>query len=780
MVTALLVAIALPWQEPDVRIELDRDEVHVGDVVQLNVVATGADHDATDIADQPQFDGFSVVGMTRSSVVNYRGAQGVRTTTWLYQLRAAAAGSFMLGPIRVTVGDRELTSERIGIRVSAAGEAADEGLAERLRRIVRFAPGPDGTDQVIVSVVPSTDTIVLGDQLDLLVVAWFPRDVRTRLRTRPTLTPPELTGAWSYSQTAALGVLSSRNVAGRMYDLFVHHQVVFPLTPGRFEVGAASVTYNLPLRTSILSREIPQEIQSRPTAVTVLPQPAGGHREGAAARGLRLDVAVDTNRFAAGEAATLVASLRGRGNVALWPEPTIDWPRGLRVYPGQTEIHIDSDSGIVSGTKSFAYLLVADSVGTYNIPPPTFAYFDLDVRRVRTATAPAFRLVSRVDREGVAVADPAVRVMRPIGLSPAERLYAQIPRWGWWLLLGVPPLFALAVRGAVRWRRRERPVPTQPGTREGLAALDESFRNALRDLVPDAPVREGDRLAAALTAAGVEGPVSVHAARVRDRLRHAVYGPGGGADEEELVAEVREVLNALPRARSVRSRVLGTVAVAVLALLVGSAGPLQGQGTSAEQLFEAGSFRQAADSFAARAARAPREPANWVNLGYALEAAGQPARARVAWLRAARLQPRDPQVRSALRAGPSPDPASRRLTRVFWVTPFEALLAATGLWLVTWVLVAAGMPVGRVLVAATLAAVAGAYGWQVLEQYHRPTALVVTPSAPVRTAPHGSASPARQLSEGTAVRIDRQEGAWLLISREGTSGWVLAEEVARI
>ena len=65
--------------------------------------------------------------------------------------------------------------------------------------------------------------------------------------------------------------------------------------------------------------------------------------------------------------------------------------------------------------------------------------------------------------------------------------------------------------------------------------------------------------------------------------------------------------------------------------------PGSARAQSAEDLYDAGAFRVAADSFSARAAAGPDVPAHWYNLGNALYRLGDDAGARAAWVRAARL-----------------------------------------------------------------------------------------------------------------------------------------------
>jgi hypothetical protein len=213
--------------------------------------------------------------------------------------------------------------------------------------------------------------------------------------------------------------------------------------------------------------------------------------------------------------------------------------------------------------------------------------------------------------------------------------------------------------------------------------------------------------------------------------------------------------------------------------LVGSA-PVQAQTSSAEALFEAGALRAAADSFAARAAGEPRDPAHWYNLGATLYRAGADGKATAAWTLAARLAPRDPAIRRALRLLPAADPVTEQLLRVGWATPAEwAIVGAMG-WVVLWFAVALGTR--RRVVLALLAAVVissailGAIEWR---RRDLPVVVVTADAAPVRTAPYGGASAAATISAGGALLAGRSYGPWREVHRkDGIHGWVLGEEIA--
>ncbi len=514
--------------------------------------------------------------------------------------------------------------------------------------------------------------------------------------------------------------------------------------------------------------------------MTVLPQPTASRPDafgGAAASDLRLAMTMDTAGFAGGRAATITATLSGRGNVSLWPEPDIEWPNGLRVYPGNAEVRVDSDAGYVTGSKSFSYLLVADSVGSFNLSPIAFEYFDLDARDYRSVQTNPIQLVARVGREASPTGADPPSLMSPLGPAVAQRLVTQARWYHWVILVVVAPLLFFIRLAISAFAKRTRRAVTAPPARDNLVGLNDAFRAALGDMVPEGHLRDGDGLAAALRAAGVEPPVAGHATKVRDRLQQAIYGPEGVTDVEELAAEVQEVLRALPGGRARRAYRVGTAAAMTAFVFATGAAA---QAPSAEQLFEAGIFDAAADSFAYRASLEPNEAAHWFNAGSAWWGANSPTRARAAWITAARLRPREPAIQEALARDGQLDPISRRMVLVYPLTPAEAAALAGALWVLAWALMAFGVRWRHAWPLLAFGLLVGAFAAFGHVRYREPVALIVLPDTPVRAAPFASAPVGRTLPDNAAVTITRRRGAWRLVRRGDVEGWVLETELARI
>jgi hypothetical protein len=792
---SIVTALTL-MQGAEVTASVDRTHLTVGEELVLTVRARSRSTDAVEIL-LPQLNGFIVVGSRDMTEVSFGGEAGVaiRTTVRALQLRAQQPGALLIGPVRARQGASIVSTDPILITVDSAANRVGSSLSPLARSLLETTPVPasDRTDRVALTMLVPTDTVYAGQQVDLIAAAWIPRELRERMRRPPVLTLVTPEGVWAYPATASPGVALSRQVAGRWMDLFVTQQVVFPLAPGRLIVPPASVEYALPVTFSFFSREERYTLRSDSISIAVLPlpQPTGNPGTTVVGQGLTLDVQLDPASTRSGEPVEAAVTVNGIGNVALWPEPSVRWPSGFRVYPAQTEIRVVPQAGRIAGSKVFRFLAVPDSSGNFMLPEVRYSYFDAVTGRFEVASSTPQRLSVAMGAE-----PRAARVLPTLlarrGEQPAERLSRRLSWEGWLSVLLMPPMLAwLAQR---RRRRATQPRDSSPGRAPPeltpLGRLEWEFLAVLASHVSDPFARGGDGLAQALRAAGVDSAVADHVKRLRDRLRAARYGPRGLGDSAELAAEVEQVLRVLGADGAQGSRRPHTMVTAVLVTMgfVGAqhAAPLHSelgpaQTPSAEALYEAGALRAAADSFAARAAREPRDAAHWFNLGATLYRAGADGKATVAWTVAARLAPRDAAIGRARGLLPPPDIMTDKLLRVGWATPAEWSIIGGVAWIALWLAVAIGAhrrrPILVVFGGATLAALV----LGVIEQRRRdlPTAVVVGEAVPVRTAPYGGASSTTTVAPGAALLVQRSYGSWREVRRgDGLHGWVLSSEIA--
>jgi len=750
---------------------VDRDRVSVGEEFTLTIsAASDAAGPLTLIT--PTFDGFEVVRRGERREVT---TTGRRTQVWDFLLKAKSVGAHTLGPAQIVQGGITAQTSTVEVEVIAQGTGLASQLNPRLRELLLAAPPPPDSGPH-VSILLSAERAVVGEQVDVVTLAWFPRELRLRLRRQPTLEPPGFSGVWNYPQVVPPGIAATKKVGDVWYDLFIYHQVIYPITPGAVTGTPAVLRFSVPLAFQFFSQEERYELKSAVPRLGVLALPDDGRPagfDGAVASGLTLTREVDgTPR--AGEPVGVRFELRGRGNVSLWPPPFVRWPAGLQVYPEGTDEKLDAVGGVLGGTKTFRFLVVPDSSGVLPIPTVTYHFYDPEPATYQVASTPGVRVPVAPALAAVASrAEPPPLLLAP-DPQPTWRAAHVVPWWGWlviWLLPVVAYVF-------VRLPRREGAVVARSKPEAPWIAAQHRLDAALQRLGADGAA-EPVALVRALRTAGADAALADRVVAVQARLGAERFARKGGAVPRALLDEVAALVAVLDRLGH-RGRLRAGRASAVIILLL-LAIPAGGQEMPAERLYETGAFRSATEGYRERAEVAPEVVANWYGLGASAYRAGDDGVAIAAWIRAARLAPRSRALTRALLLVPAPDPRTAAWRGVPPVTPEELFLGATILWLAAWGGVAFSRRWrGRWAVVASGAVVALLLaGWTAREQ-SRPLGIV-TENLPLRVSPHGRAPGSRDLPIGTAVRPTRVRADWTLVrAATGEVGWVPTAGVAWI
>src|SRR3989441_545713 len=377
-------------QGAEVTASVDRTHLRVGEELMLTIRAHTRAADPVDIM-LPPLNGFAIVGSRDMTEVAISGGSGsIRTTVRELQLRAQQPGALLIGPVRARQGGSVVATDPILITVDSAADRTTSTLSPLARSLLESTPAPVSrrADRVALTMLVPSDTVFAGQQVDLIVTAWIPRDLGERMRRPPLLTLVTPEGVWAYPTAASSGVALSRQVNGRWMDLFIAHEVVFPLAPGRLIVPPASVEYALPVTFSFFSREERYTLRSDSIAITVLPLPPAPAPPGTDVVGqaLTLDLHVDPATTRVGEPVEAAVAINGVGNVALWPEPALKWPAGFRGYPAQTEGRIAAQGGRGARSQTFPFLAVPDSSGNFVLPAVRYPYFDAGTGKYETAS----------------------------------------------------------------------------------------------------------------------------------------------------------------------------------------------------------------------------------------------------------------------------------------------------------------------------------------------------------------------------------------------------------
>jgi hypothetical protein len=779
VIAALLLLAALQQgTAPQVVVGVDRDRLAVGDVLGLTIRVTSAREDPLRV-DLASIRGFEVEARSeRSEVATGSG----RTTVIEFRLRANDPGEWRLGPVTVRQGASFTQSDAVTVTVEGGTPApVIANIGTRLSRLLQRARPPSPLRQAGISVLVSDSIAVVGEQVDVVTIAWFDREVRQQLRRAPTVEAPRLEGVWSYPQPVPSGIAASRQVNGRWYDLFILHHIVFPLTPGNVPISPATLQYSVPRNFQFFSQEERYKAESARSRFVVRALPDQGRPPifaGAVGRGLAVTQQVTPASGKQGESFTAAITVRGEGNVALWPQPDIRWPNGVRVYPESAEESVNAREGRLVGEKVFKFLLLADSAGTLAVPLVRYAYFDPVEGRYQLAEGAATALVvaPRGRRSASRAEPPPIRIDRRTPL--ALRVQRTLPGAVWVLILLLP----VAGYGVQRWPRPRRAAPSaQALARRGdsLGASERRLEQALRQLTGTRFEGHPLGLAQLLRHAGVAPEQAEELARLWDQLRLARYSPAATGAPEALARQVEAALAraGLAAARSGprwRTRT-GLLSVALL-LTAGASGQAQ---TAPERLYEAGAYSGAAAGFSRQLDVRPDSPALWFNLGAAAYRAGDDGEALAAWTQGARIAPRDGGIRRALLLLP---PADTDASTWLWVAPLspaELWLVGAVCWLVAWggILWTRRFR-GRWIVLLAGGALFLALGTGLAFWYHDPTAVVAS-NAVLRLSPHELAPAVGEVTKLGAVKLEAQRGPWWKVRAPGGRiGWIRESDLA--
>jgi hypothetical protein len=626
------------------------------------------------------------------------------------------------------------------------------GLSPRARAMLdRFTPPSGG--QVSVGTRFSADTVWIGQQLELVTAAWFPRELRDRLRRQPTLRTPSLSGLWSAPNQTTPTLAETRRVNGRVYDLFISHQTLFPLGAGAIEAPPAVLTYAVPASSSFFAPEDRTTLESRVARLYIRPIPASLAARlgsGPTARDIRLQWRLPNQQLVAGTPVTVDLVVSGQGNVTLWPAPEIAWAPNIRVYSEPTEERITRPAGLVSGEKRFRYTLVADSVGVLTLPRVRYPYFDPELVQVRVAMANGVGVA--VLPTGSVATRAQVSASRTFQTPIASRIVRTF--WPVLVLLALLP-FGLA------WRYRRRPVVE-------VAPRALSLEEELRRLVGQSTDAAPGRVSQALRRRGIARHDAALVERWLAEMDRHRWGPAAAPPPDDAV--VTQVVNRLRRRRSSR------IAWPLLLLLLLGAPRVGAQWDEALSRFADGDGAGASRLFEEVAATNPAASSVWFNIGAARWAAGDDVGSVAAWLQGSKVAPRDPRFRDALEAVPSMPRELHSLAPTIPLSRDELVL----LGLVTWLIAAWSWRRRRNLALATGSVMLLALGTAITRTHveSRDQALI-RPGATLRVSPVPTAPTLEPADAWSVAVVERQERDWLLVALEnGRRGWLPKSQVA--
>jgi tetratricopeptide (TPR) repeat protein len=552
------------------------------------------------------------------------------------------------------------------------------------------------------------------------------------------------------------------------------------------------------------------------------------------------DVTAAPTDVAAGDPVTVRSVIRGDGSLDGVAPPAVVATDRFRVYPTQATAPAEG-----SNERVFEQVVIPLRDGTLPLTLPRFSFFDPAARAYRTIAPAPITLTVRASAKAHAApeivgARPAAPVaperpetlgrdivfikdapgtLTPIGAPPRHRHPI------WWLLQLIPILLWAGASQVARRRRRlsgdlgyARFTRAGREARTALAAAQATLARgdvtgshdavaaALRDYLAAKlglpPGTVGESAPAHLRAGGVEAALVDQIVGFFTDCEAARFAPGDTTpgDVERALASADTIVRSIERRRGLGpARVAGclvALAMAATAIAATSDGP-SALFIRANGLYGEEHYAEAAATYEQILAGGVESGAVQFNLGNAYLKTGDVGHAVLAYERARRHIPGDPDLAANLGfarelahdvipptlgttlAFPFAERATTNtlatVTMAAWWTLWLALAGAALLPAAASVCRAIALASGFV---ATVAGSSGAYRLWTLE---RPTLAVVVArdDVTVRSEPTPNATALFVAKPGTVLEVDRtREGSSSVTSRDGRRGWVESPALA--
>ena len=694
-----------------------RVEVH--NIVELgerfNVVfVVDGEHAPSDFQWSPGDDFTLVWGPQKGTSTSISIVNGKTTktsqTSYTYILQAKKTGAFQLASATATVKGTEIHSRAAQVTVV---EGRDEAAAAQGSSGGAYGSGSGSAGEARQSASQNTGEIFMRLNLSKReAVVGEPITATLKIYQRANLTGfedakfPKFNGFWSQEVDTPQNIEFQREQVGdKMFNAAVLRRwVLIPQKSGTLTIDPSEVVCLVNVRTQrqrtgsifddffendyVTQR---QRVMTPAIGVKVTALPGGAPAGFSGAVGeYSVSARISKDSLRTHDAASLIVTVTGKGNVSLVEAPKISFPPDFEAYDVKATSATDKSG--TNGSKTFEYPFIPRSPGSFTLPPVRFSYYDVKGHRYATASTDSLRLsVARsaggatqpvqdgagtltVDRKGVKNLGEDIRFIKTkTSLSEDKGFFVGKPLfWGLaaFLVLAAAAVWLslrkLAARRADVVGTRNRKATRQALKRLKLAgdflnknlytAFYEELHRALIGFIADKLTMDmadqsKENIAEALSARGVPEATVKSFTDLLDACEYARYAPDAG--HEAMNAHYEQAVSVITAIDSSMKKGISAAAAApVIALLL--ALPLGAQAAESYpdslwkagvEAYSAGQWAEALQDWSDVAATGLRSKELYYNLGNAYFKTGETAQAVLNYERALRLDPSDADVR---------------------------------------------------------------------------------------------------------------------------------------
>ena len=614
--------------------------------------------------------------------------------TYTYILTPKNTGSFTIPAGTITVKGKTWSTSPVNVTVVAEGASAQSGRQQSPGQS-RQSSTDISDDNLFLSLTFSKRNVVVGEP----VVATLKLYQRVNIAGFEDARFPSFNGFWNQEIESPTNIEFHRESRdNKIYNAAVLRKyILIPQQSGTLTVDPAELVCLVNVRTvssgsvSIFDeffdeyRTVRKRISTPSYKINVSPLPAGApasFKGGVGQFGISVELSKDSLRTH--DAASLIVTIKGNGNVSLLEEPDVVFPPDFEVYDTKVSESVDKASGM-SGSKTYEFPFIPRSAGDFAIAPVKYSYYDIKADRYVTIETPMIPFTVKkgnepessgaavmpgVTQRGVQNLNQDIRFIstRDHRLSPKGDFFTgSVLFWVLAVLIavvGAASYFLLRTlaarradvagsknRGATKMARKRLHRASEFLSQNLYSAFYDELHRALVGYVSDklnmsVADYSKEKFSEALGGRGVPADTIDRFLSILDACEFARYSPDQG--NSAMSAHYQDAVDVISSIDSYMKNGKNQAAAKVVAVLVLLGFPMSGFAADAyvDSLFNAasaayseGQWADAAGTYTAIENLGLESPALYCNMGNAWFKSGDVAKAMLYYERALKLDP---------------------------------------------------------------------------------------------------------------------------------------------
>lgn len=625
-------------------------------------------------------------------------------TTFTYILIPKATGTFQLPVATALLSGDRISSTQASIQVVSDGASSSQssgkngGKSSGGGQTSSTGSGEISSNDLFMRLSLSRTEVVIGEPITATLKIYQ----RANVVGFENAKFPTFNGFWSQETYVPNNIEFKReSLDDKIYNTAVlRTYVLIPQQSGAITIDPAELVCLVNIRTAPSTsnslfdsffqdeyRTIRKRVTTPAVKVKVNPLPAGQPASfGGGVGNFGISARLTTDNLKTHDAASLIITVSGRGNVALLEEPKVNFPPDFEVYDTKTTENTDKSNGGTSGSKSFEYPFIPRSHGDFTIDPVEYSYYDVNAGKYVTLrteplhvkvakgkggdSTPVTTVNSGVERKDVKSLADDIRFIftgKP-GLSGSGSFF--VGSVFFWILLALMILGATSVylafrkvaamradvagtknRRATKMAQKRLKLAGEYLDKNLYTAFYEELHKALIGFVSDKLNMDmseisKDNIASALTEGGVSAEQTKAFTDLLDACEFARYSPDGGneAMRSHYDAALKVISSIDSGLKTGGKSLRKVVTVVTLLLSLGASMNIQAKDldslwTAGVQAYTDGKFSDASAAWTSIEESGQKSAKLYYNLGNAWFKQGNYPKAILNYERALRLDP---------------------------------------------------------------------------------------------------------------------------------------------